>query len=901
MTLPPDRLSFARRLRRRFWPVPIEREIADELAAHLELQTRRYVDAGMSEADARRAARERFGDYDRVRDECREIRTAMEEEIVHRERLRDLRVDLELAFRRLRRGPLFTIAAVVTIALAVGANTSIFSVLRAVLRRGLPYRYADRAVMIWNNTGRSRFEHTADAAPEYFDLKAQLRAYDAVAALYPQPSALVAEGGEPERVSAYVVTPNIFELLGSGPVVGRGFGGDDGAVGAPRVILHSHALWVRRFGGDTAIIGRTVSVAGLPRTVIGVMPPEVRFPDAPVAFLREPADLWIPSTLEASRGDSRGNQTLGIIARRGPNVSDAAARADVDAVAARWRQAYPDRYASESARLWRLETISVRDEMVGSVRRGLVIAAIAAGLVLLIACVNVTNLLLARGAARQREVAIHLALGAGRLRLVRQLLAESAMLGLAGGAAGLLLAWMGIHVLLQIDNRLPRFGDVRLDLGALAFSLALAVATGLLVGLVPALQQSSRDLRPTLTESSRGSTDTRSTHRVRVSLVVAQIAMALVVLVGAGLLVRTFRALQRVKPGFVPSDVTTVQLALPRAKYDSAAKVLRFYERLVAQTAALPGVSQVSGGYPVPMGPDGWSGSFEVEGEPDGPNAPRAHAEYGVAMPGYFRALRIPLLAGRDFTAADTRDAPSVAIVDEELARAHWPGQTAIGKRMNPNRDRTRWTTVIGVVGHVRKSGPQSDGEPQIYLPHAQSPQATLSLIVRSDAPMAALGPSLRAVVRALDPELPISRMQTLESTVALATAKERFNATLLGAFGIAALLLASVGLYGVMAFLVAQRTREIGIRMALGGAPAAIRSMVLRQGLIISGAGLVIGTVLSLATARAISGLLFGVAATDPVTYLGIGALLLFVSAIASYGPARRATRVDPLTALRE
>jgi putative ABC transport system permease protein len=900
MTLPPDRLSFARRLRRRFWPVPIEREIADELAAHLELQTRRYMQTGMSEADARREARQRFGDYDRVRDECRAIRTEMEDERMQHERLQDLRIDLKLAFRRLRRGPLFTIAAVITIAIAVGANTAIFSVLQAVLFRGLPYRHADRAVMIWNNTASSRFAHTADAAPEYFDLKDQLRAHDAVAALHPQPSALVAEGGEPERLTAYVVTPNIFDLLGTSPAIGRGFGGDDGSAGAARVILISHGLWMRRFGGDTAIVGRTVSVAGLPRTIIGVMPPEVRFPDAPVAFLREPADLWIPSTLESSRGDSRGNQILGIIARRGPNVSDAAAQAELDAVSARWRNAYPDRYASESARGWRLEAIPVRDEMVGSVRSGLVIAAVAAGLVLLIACVNVTNLLLARGAARQREVAIHLALGAGRLRMVRQLLVESAMLGLAGGAAGLFLAWAGIHAVLQIDSRLPRFGEVRLDLGALVFSLGLAVSTGLLGGVVPALQQSSRELRPSLSDSARA-TDSRGTHRMRVSLVVAQIAMALVVLVGAGLLVRTFHALRLVKPGFVPADVTTVQLTLPRSKYDSAAKVLRFYERLVAETAALPGVSEVSAGYPVPMSTDGWSGSFEVEGEPSGPDAAEPHAEYGVAMPGYFHALRIPLIAGRDFTAADTRDAPSVAIVDEELARAHWPDQSAVGKRMNPNRDRTRWTTVVGVVGHVRKSGPQSDGEPQIYLPHAQSPQGTLSVIVRANTPMRTLGPSLRDAVRSLDPELPISRMETLEAIVARATAKERFNATLLGVFGLAALLLAAVGLYGVMAFLVAQRTREIGIRMALGGAPTAIRSMVLREGMVISATGLVIGTAVSLGASRAIGGLLFGVAATDPLTYLGIGGLLLAVSAIASYGPARRATRVDPLVALRE
>ena len=534
MTPPPDRLTFVRRLRRNFWPVPIEREIAEELAAHIALQTRRYMDAGMTEADARREAQLRFGDYDRIRDECRIIRTDMEEAMEQRQWLQDVRIDLKLAARRLRRGPLFTAVAVLTIAIAVGANTAIFSVLDAVLLRGLPYRNADRLAMIWNNTSQSRSEHTADAAPEYFDLKEQLRAHDAVGALYPQPSALVADGGEPERLAAYVVTPNMFDLLGARPALGRAFGGDDGIPGATRVIMLSHALWMRRFGGDSSVIGRVVTVSALPRTIIGVMPADVRFPDAPVSFLREPADLWIPSTLESLRGDSRGNQILAVVARRAPNVSDAAAQADIDAVSARWRKAYPHRYASDAARNWRLDAIPVRDEMVGGVRRGLIVAAIAAGFVLLIACVNVTNLLLARGATRQREVAIHLALGAGRARLMRQLLTESAVLGCLGGVAGIVLAWLGVRVLLLLDNgHLPRLADTRLDLRALAFSLTLSIATGLLVGLIPALRQSSRDLRPSLNESARGSTDSRSSHRFRVSLVVAQIAMALVVLVGA--------------------------------------------------------------------------------------------------------------------------------------------------------------------------------------------------------------------------------------------------------------------------------------------------------------------------------------------------------------------------------
>ncbi|HEY4303664.1 MAG TPA: ABC transporter permease [Gemmatimonadaceae bacterium] len=902
MTLSSDRLSFARRLRRHFWPVPIDREIADELAAHIALQTKRYIDVGMSEDEARREAESRFGDYDSVRDECREIRTDMEEQMAHQERLQDLRMDLKLAVRRLRRGPLFALVAILTIAIAVGANTAIFSVIDAVLLRGLPYRYADRAEMIWNTNAQTTAEHMAVAAPEYFDLKEELRAHDAVAAIYPQPSALVADGGEPERLNAYVVTPNLFDLLGATPSIGRGFGGTDGQVGATRVAILSHALWTRRFGGDPTIVGRAINLAGTPRTVIGIMPPGIRFPDAPLGFMRDAADLWIPSTLESARSDQRGNQIMAVVARRSPGMNASASAADLNTVAALWRTTYPDRYASESSRHWRLDAVSVRDEMVGSVRVGLLAVAAAAGFVLLIACVNVTNLLLARGATRQREVAIHLALGARRGRLIRQLLTESALLGVLGGVMGLLLAWIGIRILLLLDNgHLPRLGEASIDLKALVFSFGLSIVTGLLVGLVPALQQSSRDLRPSLSDSARGSTDSRAHHRFRISLVVAQMAMALVVLVGAGLLARSFSALQHVKPGFVSNDVLTMQLTVPRAKYDSASKVLSFYQDLVVRTAHVPGVVEASGGFPIPMSTDGWSGSFNVDGEPAGPNDPLPHAEYGVAMPGFFHALRIPLIAGRDFASTDTRAAPSVVIVDEALARAHWPGQSAIGKRLNPNRDAGRWATVIGVVGHVHKSGPQSDGEPQIYLPHAQSPQTTLSIVVRTNAPANAVGQPLRALVRSLDANLPISRMQPLEEIVDRATARERFNTVLLGAFGFAALLLASVGLYGVMTFLVAQRTREIGIRMALGGEPGSIRSMVLREGLMISGAGLAIGIAVSLVATRAIAGLLFGIAPNDAETYVGIGALLFIVGAVASYGPAHRATRVDPLVALRE
>ncbi len=890
------------RRRRSFWPVSIDREVDDEIAAHIALQTRRYMDAGMSETDARRAATARFGDVDQIRDELHHIRTNMETDMQRAELRQEMRMDAEFAVRTLRRSPLFAAVAVFTIAIAIGANTAIFSVLNAVLLKSLPYRHAERTEMIWNQNGDGAENQTAVSIPEYFDLRDQLRAHDAVAAVRQQPSALVAEGGEPERLNAYVVSPNIFELLGASPLLGRSFGGDDGVPGAPRVIVLSHALWTRRFGADPAILGRTVNLAGFQRTIVGVMPRGVRFPDAPLGFLHEPADVWIPSTFEPQRTDPRGNQIAAVIARRSPGVGEAQAKADLDAVAARWRVAIPDRYAAAWAKNWRLGVVSMRDQMVGSVRVALLVIAGAVGLVLLIACVNVANLLLARGATRNREIGIRMALGAGRGRLVRQLLTESVVLSIAGGAIGLFLTWAGVRLLVRLDGgQLPRLGETRIDLVVLAFTLGLSVLTGIIVGLFPALQQSARDLRGALSESARGTSDGRGRHRLRVCLVIAQVAMALVVLIGAGLLARSFAALTRVNPGFSPDQVLTAQLTLPRTKYDSLAKVVRFYEQLVAQSASLPGVASATSGYPIPMSNEGWSGSFTVEGEPDGPNDPEPHAEYGVAMPGYFRSLRIPLMAGRDFESSDRRESPQVVIVDEALAKRHWPNQSAIGKRINPNGPRGQFSTVVGVVGHVRKSGPQSEGEPQIYLPYAQSPQGTLSIVLRAKGTAASLAQPLRALVKSLDADLPVSRIQPLEALVSQSLARERFNTLLLGVFGLAALLLSSVGLYGVMAYLVSQRTREIGIRMALGGEPAAIRRMVLREGLIISIVGLALGTAISFAAAKSLRGLLFGVTPTDAATHLGIAALLLVVAAIATYGPARRATRIDPLTALRE
>jgi predicted permease len=894
-----------RRARALFFPVPPQREVDEEIAAHLELQTRRYEAQGLSLEAARAKALGRFGDVARVRDECREIRQEMEADMRAAELLQEIRHDLAVALRAFAKQPLFTAAALLTLAVGVGANTAVFSVVNAVLLRALPYRHADRVVTVWNSYAATGLARASVAPAEVADLREQQRAFDAVAAATSQPSNLDGDASaEPERVTAYVVSPNLFDLLGTAPALGRPFAAADGQEGSPRVVLLSHALWRRRFGSDPHVVGRTMSLAGLPRTIVGVLPPAVRFPDAPLGGLRERGDVYIPYDYERARTEDRGNQRLAVFARLKPGATAADAQRDLDAIAARFRLAFPDRYDAAHAPGWRLAAEPIRDVMLGGARPALVVVAVAVGLVLLIACVNVANLLLARGAARGKEIAVRVALGARRGRLVRQLLTESAALALAGGALGVLLAWAGVRALLRLDpGGIPRLDATRVDGAALLFSLGASVLTGALFGLFPALRHSRADVRAALGETSRGTTSSRAQGRLRAGLVAAEVAMACVVLVAAALLGRSFAALERVRPGFAPASVLTMQTSLPARTYDSTYKVAAFYERLAAQLATVPGARAASVVYPLPMGGDGWGASFVLEGAPAG--APEPHAEYAVALPGYFRAMGVPLRAGRDFTADDKRGAPEVVIVDEILARRFWPGERALGKRVNLiGRPEGVYATVVGVVGHVRNGGPQEEGEPQIYMPLLQRPLTTTSIVVRRACPAAcdptALAASVRERVRAIDPALPVARVATMDDVVAGAVTRERFSALLLGVFATAALLLAAVGLYGVMAYLVAQRTAEVGIRIALGGRPADVRRLVVRQGVGIAAAGLGAGLLGALALSRSLARLLYEVRPTDPVTYVGIALLLLFVSVLASYVPARRATRIDPVNALR-
>ncbi|HEY6220602.1 MAG TPA: ABC transporter permease, partial [Gemmatimonadaceae bacterium] len=832
-----------RRLRHLFWRVPVETEVNEELEAHIELQTARYIREGLDPHAAREKAMARFGETSTIRAECTDIRQDMETDMRRAETIEEFRQDAAFALRGFRRAPLFTAVALLTIAIGVGANTAIFSVVNTVLLRPLPYPNAERIVTISNAYRGRELVKSAVAGAELFDYRETFASLDAIAGFRGATATLTGIGGDPEPISVLVVTPNLFDVLGEHTVVGRDFLPSDGRPNEQLVVIISHALWTRRYGGDSSIIGKDIVVNAFPRRVVGIMRPGFRFPDAPIQYESARADIWIANTLETTRTpEQRGNQNLIVLGRIARGATPAMVDRDLKATVARFKRELPGRYAKPVGDEWTMVVSSLRDEMVGTVRPALLMFTAAVAIVLLIACVNVANLLLARTALRQRELAVRLALGASRGRILRQLVTESTMLALLGGVVGTGLAavalrWLRTYGIVEM----PQLEGTRMDVVVLAFTFAISALAGVSIGLVPAFQPTSVNPGNLLGADARGASGGLARRRLRSALVVAQMAMALVVLNTAGLLGRSFVALQRVKPGFQPAGVMSAYVTLPRRAgglYDSAYKVSAFYERLSAQLAALPGVTSVGGIYPLPVSQDRWSGSFDIQGYPAGKASP--HAEYAAAMPGYFRTMGIPV-RGREFTADDRFDRPLTAVIDEELAKKYWPGEDAIGKRVSQDSATGPWLTVIGVAGHVHRDGPAQEGEPQLYLSYLQRPQGMLYAVVRtSSSPMSLAGP-IRQAVKALDASVPVSKQRTLIDLQHDSTARERFSVLLTVCFAIAALALASIGLYGVMSYLVAQRTREIGIRVALGGRPSDVRGMVVREAMVIAAVGLVI------------------------------------------------------------
>ncbi|MGH9792700.1 MAG: ABC transporter permease [Candidatus Acidiferrales bacterium] len=790
--------------------------------------------------------------------------------------------DVKYGARMLAKSPGFALVAILTLALGIGANTTIFSVVNAALLRPLPYPQPDELVMVWANVerrGGPAQEWTNPA--DLYDWRAQNQVFVEMAALGGNEATLAAVG-EAEQLSAAVITHQMFSVLRTPPVLGRDFTHDEDKPNGPNVVILSHGLWQRRFGSDSTIIGRAITWNGQPFTVVGIMPAGFRFPVVPTA------ELW--TLLQQAPTDGRGNAYLRVIARMKPGVTLQNARAEMDVISQRLEQQYPEN-EKKGTTVTRLSEF-----FAGPARPALLLLLAAVGVVLLIACANIASLLMARATARQREIAIRVALGASRGRLVRQLLTESVLVSLAGGALGLLLATWGVGFLvtgLPQDGR--AFFDVSIDRAVLAFTFAIAVLTPLLFGIVPALQASRPRLHDSLKEGGR-TTGARGA-RLRSLLVSAEIALSLMLLVGAGLLLRSFGELLRVDTGFRTENVLQARLLLPQARYEGRPEVHAAYHRMLERVRGLGGVTSAAAISTPPLGGFDNDTGFRVEGRPEPKIGERVVAWFRAATPDYFRTMGIPLRRGRLFTEADSASAPLVLLANESFVKKHFAGEDPLGKRIGSPE---RWRQIIGVVGNVRNFGLDREEPPAVYLPHAQLSTRFMTLVLRTERDPLAVTANLRGVVREIDPDVALANVSTMEQAVQASMAGRRWTMTLLGAFASLAMLLAAIGLYGVMAYSVGQRTQEIGIRVALGAQRADVLRMVLGDGMKLWIAGMVVGVAGAFVATRWLASLLFGIAATDPLTFVLAPALLAAVAVLATVIPARRAMRVDPMVALR-
>ncbi len=806
--------------------------------------------------------------------------------------------DLRYGARMLMKKPGFTLIAVITLALGIGANTAIFTVINGVLLRPLPFQESDRLMMIWS-TDRRRGEakewvSTLDLA----DWRAQSRGFEQMAGWFEIDHTLT-EGAEPMRLTCIWVTADFFPLLGVHPMLGRFFEPAEFKTAEPRTVVVSHSLWQQRFGAAPDLPGRTISINERNYTVVGVMPLGFQFPVQPDAI-----EVWMPNPeIIAGPYGARNMRLMNVVGRLKPTVTRQQAQAEMDAITAALRAQYPQTNEHIGARL-----VPAIEELTGGFRRPLLMLLGAVVCVLLIACVNVAGLLLARVATRQREMAARAALGGSRRRIIQQLLTESLILACVGGGLGVLLAVWSVDGLFAVSpTELPGREGFGLNGRVLTFTLLLSLLTGLVFGLTPAWSASKIDLTTSLKEGARGATDGVMWRRLRGALVVAEIALALVLLTGAGLLMKSFWRLRQVDPGFDPRNVLTLRLSLDGFKYRTQAEWAEWYRRLQDQLQTIPGVQRASAVMPVPLhGVQQFADfvfPFEIEGRPfDQSESPRISG-YTV-QPGYFRAMGIRLSAGRDFTAHDDEDAPAVMIVSEEFARRYFPNEDPLGKRVRtigplagPN---PRWREIVGVAADVKGNRLNAAAKPEVYTAFAQDPFNEMYIAVKTDVDPNSIVSAVRAEVSALDKHQAFYDVRTLEERMSASIAQQRFSMSLLALFAVLALTLTAVGLYGVMAYTVNQRTHEIGIRIALGARNSDVLKLVVRQGMILALTGVVIGLMASLALTRLMNGLLYDVSATDPLTFALVALLLVCVALLACWIPARRATKVDPMVALR-
>jgi len=802
--------------------------------------------------------------------------------------------DLRYALRQLCKSPVFTVVAVLTIALGIGANTAIFSVVNAVLLRPLPYQDSDRLVTILHE-----YDHPV-APANYLDWRAQNHVFEDIGVAESWTPNL-SGSGQAESVKALQVSANLFPILGVQPLLGRVFLPEEDQRGKEREVILSYGLWQRHFGRDGGIVGRAIALQGHPYNVIGVMPKSFQF--AP--FWATKAELWTPLEL-GPRLTSREVNSLRAFARLKPDVSVERARSEMATITARLEQQFPGTNRNVTVQL-------LKEKVVGDVRPALLVLLAAVSFVLLIACANVAHMLMARGAARQREIAVRAALGAKRWRIVRQFLTESLLLALLGGAAGLLLAFWGIRVLVAlVPASMPRADSIGLDARVLLFTAMVSILTGIVFGIVPALQSSALNLRDALQESGRGSGESLRRNRLRSALVGSEFALAFLLMIGSGLMVRTFFALRAVDPGFQPHHVLSAVVSIAGSEEAPPQKRFAFYEQVLHRVAALPGVESVSAINHVPLAGDTWGFPFTIEGRPPSRPGESPNAVYRVVFPGYFRTMGISLLRGRDISESHSMSAPGVVIVNDRLARRYWPSEDPIGKRITlddaSEKDRT-WLTVIGVTQDAKQDEWTAAPRPEMYLPllqsrfYLQEPSGHfeyITLVVRTSGDPAAIANDIKGSVAALDKNVPVSEIETMDRAVDDLNAQPRFELWLLTGFAALAVLMAALGIYGVMSYSVSRRTHELGVRLALGAAHGDVIKLVVRQAMKLALVGSACGLAAAFLLTRMMSGLLYGVRPTDPFTFSGALLLVSAVALAASYIPARRDTRIDPVSALR-
>ncbi len=857
----------------------VERELSEEVSSYIDLLTRAKMEAGLNESEAQRAALMQAGGSEQLKEQIREVRIGyLVETVVN---------DVRFGVRSLWKTPAFTAVAVLVLGLGIGANTAMYSVVKGVLLQSLPYAEPDRLVILSEHHVASADKKIGVSPANYRDWLEQNSCFEEMAILSDGGRANVTGGGDPEEIQAQIVTPSFFAVLGVQPLLGRVFAEDEGRRGRNKVVVLSHSFWQARFGGAANILGQSVTLNRENYEIIGVMPPAFR-------FLESEARLWVPTTIDPS-ADYRASsgRFMQSFARLKAGVSIDQAQAEMSQLAKRLEAKHPEFNSGWSVRVLPLQEALVRD-----LRLILLVLLAATAFVLLIACANVANLLLSRAAARKQELAIRAALGAGRTRLVRQLLTESVLLALMGGLLGVLLAYWGLELVTTFGEAVvPRLSGIAIDRRVLAFTVAISLLTGLLFGLLPSLQASRAELNDALKRGAHGSARTRG-GTMRNALLVSEVSLALVLLIGAGLMIRSFMRLQSVESGFDPARVLTLQFGLAGDNYKEPHQILGFFREAEERIAALPGVVNVGAINYLPLTGPASATNVKFVARPAAAPGETPNTAVRVITPTYFGAMGIPLLKGRMLDERDGRDS-RVLVINETFAKTYFPNEEPLGKQIIVNWETDEPDEIVGVVGDVRETSLDQQASPAVYWPHGRVPYAKMALIIRASRDPVSLASAAQKQVRSMEPDQPI-HVRTMEQVIAKSIARPRFNTLLLAIFAGVALVLASVGLYGVMNYSATQRTHEVGIRMALGATRADIMRLVVGNGMLLTLIGIGIGVLASIGLTRVMQRFLFGVGATDAVTFIGVSALLIVVALVANYIPARRATRVNPVIALR-